>query len=488
MAGINLKNKHIILITILLLGLIALITVPRDLLDVTDLNDYSDTAKYFAGEYRADHRSSHSMIYGFVLSPFVIFDSFVLLKIISIIWLILIIISIYYISNKNRKTLLLFLTAPLLWYMAPWLSPVQAAALFFLWAYHFVRKFENTGKNNYILYAGLLTGLATSFWDTALYYSAIFLVSFFYNKKFYLIWLFLSSMFLGLLPRLIFDQAVFGFAFFGILKNFLAVISFGTDGGIYQQGYNSQTFFRFLIFFIFIPICFFKFYKKKNFLDHKKTMIFLTLSLLFSLTDPVIKLIFFLLPIMILLLGENLNEKQFRIQITIFIFLTILVIVPYLIQFRYEVNARDIVEVVIKNENIKLIYPFTLDLIKSDLEKIEKDYPNEVFLVGPDKDYYRRFAHLYWGDRIKKFVSIEDYQLYFENKTIISSKEIRTNASGDLRREMWLEVGIGRNHNDNTDYNSIKYGLSLDEDDIGIIGFKLIKKYERLYLFEKQLS
>ena len=94
------KDIYLIAIISALLIVLTLMVVPHDMIEVTDLNDYSDTAKYFAGEYRADHRSSHSMIYGFMLSPFIVFDSFVLLKIISVVWLILTILSLYYISNK----------------------------------------------------------------------------------------------------------------------------------------------------------------------------------------------------------------------------------------------------------------------------------------------------------------------------------------------------------------------------------------------------
>ena len=73
MAKTKIKPWLIILTTALLLFILAAITVPHGLLDVTDLNDYSDTAKYFAGDYKAKFRAGHSIFYGFMLSPYVAF-------------------------------------------------------------------------------------------------------------------------------------------------------------------------------------------------------------------------------------------------------------------------------------------------------------------------------------------------------------------------------------------------------------------------------
>ena len=80
----ELKNTSpllIISLTILAIFLIAFITVPFNLADLTDIKDYSDTAKFFAGEYRAKLRTSHSLLYGFMLAPYVkLTNNFFLLK------------------------------------------------------------------------------------------------------------------------------------------------------------------------------------------------------------------------------------------------------------------------------------------------------------------------------------------------------------------------------------------------------------------------
>ena len=146
---LRMKNNAIILFVIISLFLLALITVPRDLLEATDVPDYSDTAKFFAGEYKAKYRSSHSIMYGLMLSPYVkLTESFFILKYASVFWLSLLILSIYYISNKDKRTLILFITSPFLCYMSPWLSPVPIVSLLFLWTYHFIAKFEKEEKKD----------------------------------------------------------------------------------------------------------------------------------------------------------------------------------------------------------------------------------------------------------------------------------------------------------------------------------------------------
>tara|TARA_Y100000310_G_scaffold330908_1_gene403490 strand:- start:4797 stop:6260 length:1464 start_codon:yes stop_codon:yes gene_type:complete len=475
----------IIFVTVLLLVGLAVVTVPHDLLDVTDVTDYSDTAKFFAGQYQAKYRSSHSIIYGLLLSPYVkLTGSFFVLKLITVFWLFLLIVSLYYISEKNKKTLWLFVTAPFIWYMAPWLSPVPIVALLFLWAYFFIRKFENEEKVKYVIYSSILLGLSAIFWDAALYFAIIFLVSFLYNKKFFFSWIFLAGILIGLIPRLIINQMFFDMAFFGVVKNFLALSSFLFEGGIYHQGYSGPNLLTYLIVFLFTPFFYWMFYKKKNFLEYKKTIIFLTLSLVFILLNPQIRVIVPIAPIMILILGENLNKKRFKIQIALFLILSLLVVTPYLIQTKYEVSSRNIEKMIGHFPDIEIGEGFREKLIIEDLERIEMEFPGERFVVGDFNDAYVKLAHFYWGKGIKEFIAIEDYRLWDDEEYVLASKEIRTNAQINARREMAIILEWGRNSKDETDYDSIKYGISFERD-LGLDGFEFVKKYKTLYLFEK---
>ncbi len=488
MGNIKFKDYQIILTTIILLGIIVLITVPWGLLDVTDLSDYSDTAKYFAGDYQASHRTTHSMLYGLMLSPYVkLTHSFQIIKFASVFWLSLIILSLYYISKKNRKTLILFVTFPLVWYLAPWLSPVPISALLFLWAYHFLKKFDLNHNFRFIIYSGLSIGIASSFWDSSLYFGIIFLISFFYNKELYLSWLFIISLIIGLLPKLLADYIIFGSPIYGLLKFFGALISFGFYGGIYSQGYSSPHLLYFLEALTFVPFYFYIFYRKKRFIQYKKEIIFLTLSILLILTNPQPRPVFTIAPIIILLLGQELNDQQVKIQAWIFIFLSLLVITPYLIQSHYETSLKRFTLDLNQYKNFKISSTVQDKLIIEDLDKIGREYPNQLFVVGADKDYYRTLAHLYWEKNIKKFISIEDYNLAITNKSVITTKRWSSHVPPSIRRDIWIEIGLEKSLNDETDYKSIKYGLGF-EDNLGLDDFKLIKKYNKIYLFERQLS
>jgi len=481
----KLKNKHIIIITAFLLFLIALITVPFDLLEATDVKDYSDTAKFFAGEYKAKHRAAHSILYGLLLSPYVkIVDSFFLIKFASVFWLILIIISVYYISKGDRRTLLLIILSPVVWFMAPWLSPVPIVSLLFLWAYYFLDRFEKIGRAGYVIYAGLLVGLASAFWDSALYFSFIFLIAFFYNKKFYSVWIFLVAIVVGLIPRLVVDQIFFGFALYGILKNFFALLSFALYGGVYSPIYHVFGLWGYMIILLFTPFYFYVLYKREKFVRYKSVMIFLTISFIFILLNPHIRMIMILMPIMAVLMGRELNNIQYKRQLIIFFILSILIIIPYIIQSNYETNARTFEKALIKFPDLEFHEQFKGELIKEDLEEIGKEYKNEIFVVGNKRDYYKELAHFYWGNDIKEFISIEDYLLYLNDSPTIATQRIKSNADSRFRTEMWIEVGLRKNSNDNTNYETITHAISLDEN-IDLPDFKFVKKYRSLSIFER---
>src|SRR3989344_5020330 len=120
-------NNLILIVTFFFLSLIAIFT---HFIGSTDIGDYTDVAKFFSGEYNAKIRSSHSYFYGFMSSPFVkLTSNFFGMKIITFLWLFLLMLSIYLISKKDRKTLLLIVTAPIFWYMAPFINPIQISSL-----------------------------------------------------------------------------------------------------------------------------------------------------------------------------------------------------------------------------------------------------------------------------------------------------------------------------------------------------------------------
>lgn len=477
------KTWLIILITALLLFLIAALVAPKSVLDLTDVKDYTDTAKFFAGDYAAKQRSAHSELYGLMLAPYAkLTNSFFLIKLSSAFFLSLLIFSVYYISKKNKKTLLLFVTLPIIWFLAPWICPIPLASLCILWAYFFIKKFEEKEKIKHLVYSGLLIGLASAFWDTALYLSVFFAIAFLYNKKFYCSWIFFISLIAGILPRLLMDQIFHGFLFYSILKHISAVFSFTLYGGMYGGEFNSSYLLSLIIFALFLPLCFYLIYKKENRIKFKKEAIFLTLTLLFIMANPQPRLLIILAPIATIIIGESITKSQFKKQIIISIIISLLVLAPYIIQTKYDITEKRF-DLILASRSLNITeHPYKL--IQSDLASISKEFPNEIFLVGNKNDDYRQLAHYYWGDKVKEFVSIEDYLLAMNNQTDIAGKRIGSHSSPNQRRDVWIEVGLSRNSKDSTNYKGINYAMGLNEP-ANLEGFELVKKYDILYLSKR---
>ncbi len=474
-------NLLIILIAIVMLFVVAVSIVPGGILDVTDIKDYSDTAKFFAGDYSAKHRSAHSILYGIMLSPYVkIAHSFFLIKLSSAFFLSLLILSIYYMSGKNRKALLLFIFSPLVWYLTPWLGPMPLASLLLLWGYYFAKKYDSEEKIKYLIYSGLLVGLSSAFWDTVLYVSAFFLVAFFYDKKFYSSFIFLPAMFVGILPRLAVDYFAYGFPFYSIVKHASAVVVFTLFGGIYEGEFRTSFLFSIILFALFIPVFSYLIYKKENFAKYKKEVIFITLYMLFIISNPQPRLLFFILPILTIMFGEILSKKQVRIQLIIYIILMFLVLTPYFLQTKYYINERRFDEIVFNYDTVE--FTERVDrLILKDLDDIYADTKGSIFVVGNKNDDYRQLAHLYWGEDIEEFVSIEDYNLSINNESVIVEQKICSDSNFKVRREICLGMGLFKSSNDETDYESIEYAIGLDNY-VELEGFKPVKKYDFLYL------
>ncbi|MFH1431155.1 MAG: hypothetical protein ABIG37_01665 [Nanoarchaeota archaeon] len=478
------KNWIIISLVIALLFLLCILT---KFYGVSDVGDYSDIAKFFAGKYSAKLRTSHPISYGLMHTPFLkIMDSFIFLKLSSVLWLSLIIISVYYISNKNKKTLLLILTTPVIWYMSPYISPIPLTCFLFLWSYYFIKKYDEKQELKHLLYSGLLIGVAWIFWEAVTYFAFALVITFLLNKKLSHSIYFVLALLVGVFPKLLIDYIFFGFPFYSILKHFFSVIAFSFYGSIYGQTEN-RSLLALLPTLLIIPIYTLILFTKRNFKKYKKQIFFILFSLfMIWLAGSQIRYVFMLIPIIILLLGEILTEKQFKIQLIIFIVLTLLIANLYLIQAKYETNSKDFSQFVINLGSLELNSSFYESTLNEDIIAIAKDYPAQIFIVGNSPDDYQTLAHVYWEKNIKEFVSIQDYRLFLQDSSLIFKKTICSNSKIQNRREICISAYLERlsDNKDNTDYSSIKYAISL-QDNLDLDNFKLIKKYHILSLFEK---
>ncbi len=461
------KFNSINMITILIIFFLFLITILTSYYGKTDVGDYSDVAKFFAGKYQAKIRSSHSYLYGSINSPFILLtNSFLGMKIMSFVWLVLIILSLYYISNKNKKFLLLVITSPIFWYISPWINPIQISSLLFLWAYFFIKKYQidENHKIKNLFYSGIFLGLAYAFWDTILFIGFFLFICFMYDKKLFHSIYYICFILVGLSPRLILDQILFNFAFFTILKSFFGTLTNTIFGGITSiSGHNPISFISILAVLITLPIMFYplllKIYKKD-----KRTTIFLILSLLLILANPQIRYTLLLIPIILLKIKDNLTKKQFIFQIIFSLVISLIFITPYLL---YINNSFD-----------------NQEKIQQDLDSIANDFPNQKFIVGNKPDDYQYLAHLYWGNKIKEFISIQDYKLWLNNETIIFEKQFHPKTNINNRREIWIKGGLSLSEKNTDNYSDINYAIS-SETQINLKNFKLIKSYKTLNVFHK---
>ena len=477
------KPIKLLAIFVFILFLVSIVLL-TDFYGNADTYDYSNVAKFFSGDFNAKIRTSHSYLYGLLHAPIVdLTDSYLVFKFSSLIFLSLIVYSVYVISGKNKKSLWLMVFSPIVWYMAPWISPISLASLLFLWGYYFIKKYDFTSNINYLFYCGALLGLSWAFWDGALFFIHLLGLSFLYNKKLSHFIGFMIFVLIGVLPRLILDQYLFGFAFYGIIRHIMASTAILLYGGIYGETLVSRS--MSLVILFFIPWFSYILLKKEVFRESKKDIIFVILALIILFMNSQIRLLLLILPIVTLLLSRNIDQKGFNKQLTIFMIINLIVIVPYVLQMNNSISSiqgQDIGSLIVFERNIN--QSFSKSVISEDLKNIGEEYPDETFIVGNKNDNYASLANIYWGDRIKEFVSIEDYNLFLSADPIISEKKLCTHNRINERRDFCASIILRSSFSDKTNYSDITYAIT-DEDKIDLQRFSLVKKYNTLYLFRK---
>ncbi|MEK6894949.1 MAG: hypothetical protein AABX48_00325 [Nanoarchaeota archaeon] len=482
----NLTYKNAI---ILLSILLVIVTILTSFYGYTDIGDYSDVAKYFSGDYNAGIRSSHSYFYGFIMSPLVgLLNNYFAFKIVNLIFIFLILLSMYFISGKDKRIILLSLVAPAVWYISPWITPIIISSFFLLWAWFFIKKYDTNNDMYCLSFAGISLGLSYIFWDTIIFFGLFMAFVFMYNKKFSHFTLLSLAIFVGIMPRLLLDQYLFNFALFSIMKSFLGTLAnaflFGR-GTSYAGGLFNKIILLLLI-LVSIPLYYWKNYSIENLKQNKKTIIFLTLCLLLIFINPQVRYVFSIFPILLLTGIKYIDQKRMKKQIIFSLVISLIFIFPYVVQFYYHPNTldgRDITYILQNPENPNLSSISRESIISSDLDKIAVDFKNESFIVGNLDDDYRKLAHIYWGSGINEFISIQDYQLFLENNSKILSKKFEPIPNINERRLIWFAGGIdGNNLHENL--NNVNYAITFG-DDFRYSNFELYKKYEGLYVWRK---
>lgn len=303
-----------------------------------DIRDYIEPGKYFAGYLSSDVRNTHSYLYGFIHFPFIkLTGDLIFYKFTSLLFLLLISLSLFYMTKK-QESLFVFILAPIVWYISPWINPLQLVGLLLLWGFYYIEKYNKNNNLMYLIYSGIFIGLAWSFWGTVLYLFIMIAVVFLFNKKLSHTIIFLLTVLIGLIPLFVLDYSLFNFPFYTLLKNFFAGILNMTVGGIYNYtAVRSSGLINIFSTLLMIPIYFWVLYKKNW---KTKPIIFLSLVILLFLTNPQPRYIITITPIIILLMIRNLNPEQIKRQLLFSFPIILLVIIPYIIQIKYSVDMQ----------------------------------------------------------------------------------------------------------------------------------------------------
>ncbi len=431
----------------------------------TDLGDYLGAAKSFNNDFSAKMRSTHSWIFGFLLAPLMkLIPGVFVTRLLNFIWLPLIALLLFFIT-KSKKAFFTFLLSPVVWFVAPSITPILPASFLFILTYYYFKKFESKNNYFYLIISGLSLGLASLLWDTVFLVFIIFSIVFFFDKKIKDLAIF--SIFFGLIAsiRFIFDWYFFNFPFFSLFKflggNFMYLLGLTPLGQLVFSPYN---FFILLIlpFPLFI-YCLFK-STKNNFKEYSKEIIFSILYILMFLKNAQIRYMLFLTPFFIILLYKSFNKKIFLFNILISI-----LIIPFFI-YPPSVYERD-------------------NLIQNDLVIISSDYSNNTLLAisGNPKnlDFYYELAIIYQGDKINEFISQKDYEMWKNNNTNYWNFNIVSDASKRIytSQDYFINFGLKRTPN-KFDFNKIEYLIS-DSNSLSYEEFKVDKCYKLLCVYKR---
>jgi|SRR3989344_3787878 len=444
------KNSTIYLYCFVFLIALLIYAIFSTKTGIHDTGEYIVKAKDLAGLGNIEPYTFHSIIYSLFLSFFLrIFPSLITIKIINILWIFATGLLLYF-YTKNKKTLLLWITSPLIWFVGIEITPMLPLAFFFLLSYILFKKWENDGKKSSVMLSGFFLGFSLALWTGALILVLVFMLIFFWNKTFKQV-LTLSILFiLGLSTQFLVDAIFLGFPLYTLIRYF--------GGNLYYLIYGisqKPTFLLLLrILFFIAPLAFLLY--KTNLKKYKRELIFILFMILifyFRGRNPDgLKLFITFAPFMILLLGKVISKKLLFLNTIIATLLVIFLILPPY----FNQQSTDV-------------------LIKQDLAQIQKDFHFKKVIAGKDQELL--FATLSWSKE-PYFIWFDEYELYKENETVyqqysypLPEKEHRIMEIGVTFKPKKLQE----------DYENLP--LILRKDQEAPPEFKLVKEYKILNVY-----
>lgn len=463
-----LKNKYALLFFIYVVVLI-LFTACSYKLRFHDTLEYITMAKKFAGFLNADVFIVHSLVYPFFLSFFARYlPSMLTMKLVNISWLILIGLLLYKFDLK-KSSFIIWVFSPIAWMMSPMISPVLPASFFLLVSYLSIKKWQESNKNSHLIISALALGLTAAFYDFAGVIALIFLLVFFYEKKFKKVVLYSLFTLLAFSVRLVLDASLFSLVvrdklfplpFYTLIRFWgaMLVIELGLHPVIpvIKLFITRFDFWGFLILISPLLFCLYRLDYKKN----KEAIIFLVISAIIFLFQGGAYYYFILLaPIIVILLGEVLQKKELILHVVISSFIIFVMVYPYFIPDKQEIEKRN--------------------LVIKDLEMINKDFDFDTAMVHTET-----LAIFYmWDKNLPYFISDEEYNRIVQNNDYYSQYVFEVKSKIDTNKILELKAGLKTNIKENVDYQTLPQLLEKGENPPE--GYKLTKCYDMLCVYQK---
>ena len=445
----ELSNRQSIVLFFSFIVVLALLGVFSTKVGFHDSGEYITVARALAGYNNIDLFVGHSIVYPAYISIFLnLFPSLLIIRLINISWIILIALLLLY-YTKSKKSLLIFMFSPIVWYVGIQTTPVLPASFFFLLSYLLFN--DEKLKYNELL-SGLFLGISCAIYNPMILIAFYFTIIYFWNEKISSFVKFVIPLLVGFSLSLLLDFYYFGMPFYTMIRyigaNLLITIGLRTNHGIFQSFSNPET----LLLLVFISPLLYKIYKI-DYQKYKKEIILILLILLtFYLRESLIKYALIVAPLIIIFLSKIFNREDIKKHILISSIIIIFILFNFV---SYE-----------KDKNVE-----------TDLKNIILDYNSSTIVGEPYAAAY--FAEFIWQNE-PRFEWYEVYSAQMNNKSSFKEYNIHLDKSKlPLRDKLFLNVDFSIKPKN---YSSVLYVSTKNES---VEGFKLDKCYTNVCVYTK---
>jgi hypothetical protein len=424
---------------------------------IHDAGEYITIAKEMAGRGNVEVFSAHPVIYPAFLSLFLrIFPSLIAIKIANLI-IFAIIGFLLFKLLENKKAFLLWAFSPVVWFLSIEVSPVILVSLFVLLGYYFFDKWEKSEKWKFLLASGFCWGMTFSVWTASILLVLLFLLTFFWKKKFGDFAIFVFGIGIAVLLGFFADYLAFGFPFHSMIRyfgvNLVILAGLGQNHATLYP--DTERLIRAV--FCLVPLSFLAI-RSAVWKNNKREVLFLAFCWLFFTLRGGLKEFLTFAPIWVIVVGKSLNWKKIMLNAVISI-----AIIVFLTSSYFTNDYQKVME--------------------KDVEQFISDYDFGEVLTG--KDQALNFAVATWRTE-PKFLWWKEFELWKNKEEDYSSYYYAVNPNINQHEILYLKVGLKRK--EERSFNGVPL-ISADKT-TDYEGFKLLKEYPsfNVYLPEKSFQ